>query len=496
MVTLLGKFNTKFLLKILPFIIFFAFFAAYSTLSIVRHNNYQSFGYDLGINDQTVWHYSRFEKPITTIDPYPDKTKLYTHVELVYALVSPSYWIWSSRKMLLILEAFVVCSGSLAVFLLAQKRKLKYSLSIAIMITYLMFYGVQNAVWFDVHSSTFAAGFLAWFLYFLSSKKFKWAFLFFVLSITAKENIAFMTFFVSLAYLIVRRDKFSFLLCTLSLSYIFFIFFIYFPHIIHFKYLYQNNGGLLSNLNPIYLVNSQEKLNTIFYSFLNFGFISFLLPTVLLPIVAHFYTFFVVASDLPGAQGLYMHYRVTLAPLLAWATIITIEKFPKLNNRYVAIYLLACAFFVQYSLHLPLSYLSKQWFWKEPEAVKNINYIRTNFLPKDAAVVAQNNIIPHISHRDKIYSLYPETRNFSVTNSPCGQTICNWFRWYDHPQFLFVDTSTNWDARHLLTDRPKFISGINNLEKAGVIKKYKQNGNTVLYKVVINPDDYEKSKLE
>jgi len=491
-VNLFEKLDSKLLLKILPFLIFLAFFAAYSTLTIVRHNNYQSFGYDLGINDQTVWRYSRFEAPVTTIDPFPDKSKLYTHIELVYALVSPSYWIWSSRKMLLLVEVGVVCSGGLAIFLLARKRKLTYFLSITLMITYLMFYGVQNAIWFDVHSSTFAAGFLAWFLYCLSARKFKLTFLFFILSITAKEDIALMTFFISLAYLFARRDKFSLLLSGLSLSYIVFVFFIYFPHIIHFQYLYQNHNGLLSNLNPSYLFNTTEKIQTIFYSFLSFGFISFLLPTTLMPIFAHFLTYFVIASDLPGAQGLALHYRVTLAPVLAWATIVTIEKIPRLNNKYVAFYLLACVLFVQYSLHLPLSYLSKQWFWQEPAAVKDINYIKSTVLPRDASVVAQNNIVPHISHRDKIYSLYPETRKFFAANSPCGKTTCDWFRWYGTPTYLFVDTSSDWDARHLLTDRSNFIAGLNNLEKAGVIKKYKQIDNAILYKTTMNPDDYGK----
>src|SRR5258705_13132086 len=86
---------------IIPFIICLLFFAAYGTLSIVRHNNYQSFGYDLGINDQTVWRYATFQAPVVTISPFPDKTKLAEHVELVYALLAPFYWIWDSRKMLL-----------------------------------------------------------------------------------------------------------------------------------------------------------------------------------------------------------------------------------------------------------------------------------------------------------------------------------------------------------------------------------------------------------
>src|SRR3989337_2177109 len=132
-------------LKILPFIIVFLFFIAYGTLAVVRHNNYQSFGYDLGINDQAVLKYSKLKIPITTIAPFPDKPKYYTHVELVYALISPAYWIWESRKTLLLIEIAFICSGGLAVFFLSQKKKLKYSLSIALTISFLTFYGVQNA---------------------------------------------------------------------------------------------------------------------------------------------------------------------------------------------------------------------------------------------------------------------------------------------------------------------------------------------------------------
>src|SRR5690348_112325 len=102
------------ILKFLPFILCLVFFIAYSVLSIVRHDNYQSFGYDLGINDQTVWRYSTFQVPITTIDPFPDKPKYYTHVELIYAIISPFYWIWSSRKMLLLVRTAFVCSGGIA----------------------------------------------------------------------------------------------------------------------------------------------------------------------------------------------------------------------------------------------------------------------------------------------------------------------------------------------------------------------------------------------
>jgi hypothetical protein len=100
--------------------------------------------------------------------------------------------------------------------------------------------------------------------------------------------------------------------------------------------------------------------------------------------------------------------------------------------------------------------------------------------------VAQNNIIPHISQRDKIFTLYPEKKKFPE-NSPCGESECDWFRWEDNPAYLFVDTSPEWDARHLLIDRENFIKGIENIEKTGVVKKEKTSGSAVIYKIISKP---------
>lgn len=60
---------------------------------------------------------------------------------------------------------------------------------------------------------------------------------------------------------------------------------------------------------------------------------------------------------------------------------------------------------------------------------------------------------------------------------------CNWFRWDGTPQYLIVDTSSDWDVRHLLVNRPDFIDGLRNLEKTRVISEYKQIRNAIPYKV-------------
>ena len=475
---------------ILPVFICLLFFITYSTLSIVRHQHYQSFGYDLGINDQVVWRYSHFQLPLTTIDPFPTKTKLAEHVELVYALVAPFYWIWSSRRMLILVRTAWFCFSAVAVYLLAKNKGVNELVSLALTIGYLGFYGVQNDMWADVHSIDFAAGFLMWFIYFAEIKKKISSIAFFFLAITAVENIALLTFLASFVLFIKQRSKLLIFFMLTSVAYLFFIYFIYFPHIAQVKYLFENHAGLFSNLNPITLVDTNENRQVFWYSLLSFGFMPLLSPLYLLPALGDLVTYFMFGKDLVGAQGLFGQYRITLTPFLVWASIITIGKYKKLNNWYIAAYLIVFTMLVQYVLHLPLSYLTKQWFWTEPPAVKNINTVIQNYLPVDASVVSQDNITPHISQRDKIYTLYPEKRIFSK-DSPCGQIQCNWFRWDENPKFLIVDTSSDWDARHLLTDRPLFLNGLKNLEKAKVVTKYKVVGSTILYTVNENPDEYK-----
>jgi len=469
----------------IAFFLCLLFFLAYSTLSVVRHNHFGSFGFDLGISDQIVWKYSQFQLPITTVQSYPFTSIFTDHIEFIYVLLSPFYWIFNSPLTLLLLQTFMVSFSGIPIYLLAKKRNINQFVSIALLFSYLMFYGIQNALWFDVHSLSFGAAFLAWFIYFLDIKAKLWTILLFILAIICKEDIAFLTGIISLVYFIKRKDKISLILIVGSGLYLFSIFYIYFPYFTQDGYRYQSEGGLFSNLKFSYFYDNADKKNTIFYSFAWFGFLPLLVPFYLLPALADLTHYFVFANFLEAAQGLFMHYRVTLAPLLIFPTIMAINKFKILNNKYVALYLVLFAAFFQYYFHLPLSYLTKQWFWREPATAKDINAI-ISLIPPDASVVSQNNITPHIAHRHEIFTLWPEKRDFKY-NSPCMKPTCNWLRWAGNPSYLVVDTALDWDIRHLLANREDYIDGLDNLEKAGAVKKYKQNGSATLYRVIKSP---------
>jgi len=484
---LLSKYSKSIFPKYWPLIIILIFFSiAYSVLGIVRHNHYQSFGYDLGIDDQIVWQFSNFRLPITSIDDTPFMLSLANHVEIIYAVISPIYWIWDDVRMLIIMQVLVMVTSAIPAFLLAKKYKLKEFLCYAITLSYLTFFGVQNALWFDVHSSVFGSALLMWFIYFIDKEKLRLAWLFFFLTLLSKENFAALLFLVSLTYLFITRKKYHLYFMGVSLVYLIFIFGFYFPNIISGGYKYQTKDGLLSDINPIYLINTPDKRSVFFYSLFTFGFIPLLYPLYLIAYIGNLAIYFIFGRGVPGAQGLFLHYRVDLTPLLVFATILTIDKWKNklkwLNSTYFAIYIIICACAVQYMLHLPLSYLTKQWFWDQSPEVANINAL-ISYLPPNASVASQDNITPHLSHRRAIFTLWPQQQKFTK-NSPCGEKVCDWFSWGGEPEYLIVDTSNEWDIRHFLGDRKGFIRGLKNLEKAGYIKKIKQKGHARLFYVL------------
>jgi uncharacterized membrane protein len=468
--------------KYFPFVLCSVFFIAYAILSLVKHNHFLS-GYDLAVSDQGIWLMSQFQNPISTPHAYPFTSVFNDHVEIIYAVISPIYWFSDDVRLLLLLQAFVISFSAIPIYWLAKENKLKKLLIYSLLISFLMFYGIQNALWADVHSVVFAAAFMPWFIYFLTKGKTKLTWLFFILMIICKEDIAMFTFLISFVFYIKTRKKIALALMAASIVYVLIIFGIYYPHFTPNGYRFQNQNGLLSNIDINNMYNTPEKRDVLLYSIAWFGFLPLLAPLFLIPVLGDLAHYFVLGNSyVTLAQGIFLHYRVTLATLLVWPTILVMAKYKKLNTIYGAGYILLCAFALQYIMHLPLSYFAKSWFWTESSGVKNINALLPS-LPHDASVVSQVNITPHINHRKLIFTLWPKQKEFK-TNSPCGKPSCQWFYWPGEPEYLLVDTSEEWDARHLLTNNKEFKEGIENLEKAKIIKVQKRVNSATLYKII------------
>lgn len=471
----------------------------YLLLAIIKHNHFLS-GYDLAIVDQVMWKYAHFQSPITTIHSYAFTNIMTDHIEFIYLFLSPLFWIWGDVRILIAAQTIIFCFSGIPIYLLARKKGLRELVSLTLLFSYLFFFGVQNALWNDVHSNVFGTACIAWMIYFLESGNNLWMWLSFFFAITAKEDIAFITGAIGAVWLLknIKNKSFwstSLLLILFSLIYLFLIFVVYFPHFTPQGYRFAGNESLLHNLfHASYFADTSAKRQIIFYSLEWFGFLPLLAPLYLFPAIADLFHYFVLGHLVESASEIFLHYRVDLAPLLVWPTILVLGKWKKLQHPLVICYLLMCALIGQYTLHLPLSYLTKSWFWHTSQSVASINTVLT-YLPSQASVVSQNNITPHIGHRDLIFTLWGDTRGYkNLADSPCGKLVCPWFHWVGpdqigigNPQYMIVDTSSDWDIRHLLQNRPDFLDALHTFEKLGKIKIVKRIGTTTLYRVLQKP---------
>lgn len=460
------------------------FFVAYLVLGFVKHMHFMT-GYDLSVINQAVWEYSRFLPPNSTVHAYAFTPVFWDHVEIILLFLSPFYWIHANSETLIFLQALFFALSGIPVYLLARKYKINNYLSLSLLISYFTFFGVQNALWSDVHSLVFGASFLAFFIYFLDLNK-KWpAILFFFLAITSKEDIALLAFLISFVYLIINRRRINLFFIIASVLYSIFIFFIFFPYFTD-GYRFANENGLLSNIDLFNFFNTSEKRQVFFYTLNSFGYLPLLNPLSLIPYLGDLAHYFILGNDTTtSAQSIFLHYRVTDALLLVWPTILVFGKYKKLNSKYLSLYILFFAAITTYMLHAPLTYLVKSWFWTKPSGVENIK-MAIDALPKDAYVVTQVNISPHISNRKLIVTMWGDGKDFSE-NSPCGEPNCKWFKWAGDPEYMIVDTSPEWNIINLLANREDFIKGIENMEKDGTIKKYKEFGSSTIYYVRKKP---------
>src|SRR5262245_32019312 len=107
----------------LPILISFVFFLIYLTLSLITHLHYLS-GYDLAIVNQYIYEWAHLKIPISTVSAYPFLPFYTDHIEIIFLLISPFYWIFPNAITLLVLQSFAIAISGLAISLLCKKYKI------------------------------------------------------------------------------------------------------------------------------------------------------------------------------------------------------------------------------------------------------------------------------------------------------------------------------------------------------------------------------------
>ena len=378
---------------------------------ILRHFRLESFGYDLGIYAQEIYLLANFKLPYSTIK-IPNMIIWGDHWTPSLVIFVPLVWFFGRPELVLIVSQVIFLAfGGLIIWHISKEKTKDFLFSLVLVFVFLLFYGIQNAIFFDAHSFFFAS-LLVPLLYLLFLKE-KWILFFLVSFLMAnfKEDIPLYLIAFGIYLLIKRKYKQGIVMIIFNV-----IWFILLTEILIPSFSPSGTFAYSQKI-PLgldffkKLIFPFQKIKVVLVSFWNYSFLPVFSPFSLLLSFVNFGTNFLGEGALAGRWGFDRHYKAILGPILALGAIeaySSLKEKNKLNQPFRRIIIgnmVLAAIFVQYFLHLQLNMLFKKDYWQIDSHKKAVLKIINDLRSKKDSIATQNNLVPHLAARPNIYIL-------------------------------------------------------------------------------------------
>jgi uncharacterized membrane protein len=391
--------------------------AGYAFVSIYRHDHFASNAFDLGVQDQTVWGYSRLQMIPNTVEMI--RNLLGDHFHPILMALAPLYWIWDDPRVLLIVQAVLVASAGIPIFWWAR-RQLGLVPALAFELAYLLFWGVLSAIIYDFHHIAFAVPAVAFGLYAAVTRNNRLFWPMLALGLLTRENVA-LTFLALGLYLVLvqRRWQLGAAVMALCTAWFVLVVEVVMPAIAGAPYPHWTYTALGSGPGSALLHLVRHPVSSIALLFDNAtklklwaGLLgAWLLAPLLSPL-------FIVAvpsllerlwSSNPALWSASFHYSLVIAPVLAFASIDALARLRRMVLGRVggwlpagaSLAMLAAGLILTFAVVRPLDEVGGYVSQARVSQVRSCLAV----IPAEASVSASNKLVPHLSHRHQIYLL-------------------------------------------------------------------------------------------
>lgn len=384
------------------------FCLVYSVLGLFRHWRFGT-NYDMAIFDQVVWRLSRFEAPTSTIRGV--QNIFGDHFHPIIVLWAPLYWLWPAAETLIVAQALLFAASAVPVFLFLRSR-LPYGPSVALAIAYGLFWGLQRAVFADVHEIAFAPLFIATAILALDQQRWPLLCASAVAIALVKEDLIPVVTFLGVLLLLRGHRLAGLTFIVASVAAFLLVVRVIIPALgAGFSYTGPYEALLREPWTfPAVFITPPAKLMTA---------LLWIAPFVLLPLFSPLAVLLVpfaltrLLSDAPQHWGTTFHYSAPLAPILVMSAGDALHRLaaslgsPRSRVRVVSAFAGAS---VLLSAILPGNQphwnLFKRGHYQIPDHHRG-GYRVLERIPAAASVMAQGAIAPHLTHRDQIVVLEP-----------------------------------------------------------------------------------------
>lgn len=166
-------------------------YAAFASIfTIMHHYRFGTACWDLGQYDNLFYnalHGHPFR--VTSISGEEDWKSLRGHAELGMYFILPFYGIRASSEALLVLQAVLLGSAAIPVYLFSKRFVSRWT-SMVLALVYVFYAPLHRSNFYDFHMQPIAAAFILWMLYFFISNRNVLFWIFFVIALTAREDIS------------------------------------------------------------------------------------------------------------------------------------------------------------------------------------------------------------------------------------------------------------------------------------------------------------------
>jgi uncharacterized membrane protein len=411
-----------------------AFVTYFSCFDFLRHYNFVSAYYDLGIMDQVVWNTAHGHIFLLTApNGLSTVSRFAIHADFLLALLAPFYWIYSSPNTLLLIQALVVGLGAIPLYYLGNDILKNKLLALLIALAYLLCGPLERAVIFDFHAVTLASAFFLFAFYYLYKQKYWWFVIFAILAISTKETMTFLVITLGF-YIIFTQKRWKVGLAVVAASAVWFYLLLW--HIMpgsrpdesaHFALDYYSKYGsspgqiVKTILFKPYVwlpdIFNQTDLTYLLTFVAPTGFLALLTPFLILALPEFLIN---LLSNDPLMHMIGYQYVSAIVPFTFIAFVFGLKRFREFGHRYfpkwsprgMQMFLVGyLAFFILVSTYIlsPLPGMLHADMSGFQTGLENPSYIRNlaKQIPVSAKVSATNKLEPHFSQREFAY-YFPE----------------------------------------------------------------------------------------
>ena len=422
-----------------PWIIVVLAVTLYGAICWAEYANMRN-GIDLGTYTQLLYNISSFHAfpPFNSI---LGESAWGDHAHFIMIALAPLFALYPHDITPIILQILAITTSGWALCDIAYRRFKNIFFAYAILVAYLLFFGIQYALSFDVHANVFTCALLAWLFwaYETDKKKLYWVIL--ILTIITREDAALFTgafgFYVAAASLLPssygQNRRLGIITLLISIVYFFATTYFIMPALQeHHTALAYFDIDKRIFFHPIKLwqnmFDNSRKVRTFNNSFASFSYLPFLSPFSYLATAPNF-----IARFLSGEQqrwGMKLHYSASLASILAYGSILGIALILRITRRirivatkeaYILIIASIALLYSTYAvslrdIDLPIhQYFSHINTDINPDAVAMRSRLQTiqQQIPQSDSVATISSFIPVFATREKVNYIDSDT-NFSA----------------------------------------------------------------------------------